>query len=50
MWIQSFIEKYYGKGFERRDNAGTDSRAASSTSDEDDDAKATKHKFLDVTP
>ena len=50
MWIQSFIEKYYGKGFERRDNAGTHSPATSSSSDEDDDAKATKLKFLDVTP
>ena len=50
MWIQSFIEKYYGKGFERRDNAGTHSPATSSSSDEDDEAKATKLKFLDVTP
>lgn len=50
MWIQSFIEKYYGKGFERRDNAGTHSPATSSSSDNDDDAKATKLKFLDVTP
>ena len=50
MWIQSFIEKYYGKGFERRDNAGTHSPDASSSSDEDDEAKATKLKFLDVTP
>ena len=50
MWIQSFIEKYYGKGFERRDNAGAHSPATSSSSDEDDDAKATKLKFLDVTP
>ena len=50
MWIQSFIEKYYGKGFERRDNAGTDSPAASSSTDEDDEATATKLKFLDVTP
>ena len=50
MWIQSFIEKYYGKGFERRDNAGTHSPTASSSSDNDDEAKATKLKFLDVTP
>ena len=50
MWIQSFIEKYYGKGFERRDNAGTHSPAASSSSDDDEEAKATKLKFLDVTP
>ena len=50
MWIQSFIEKYYGKGFERRDNAGTDSPATSSTSEDDHKAQATKLKFLDVTP
>ena len=50
MWIQSFIEKYYGKGFERRDNAGTHSPAASSSSNDDDEATATKLKFLDVTP
>ena len=50
MWIQSFIEKYYGKGFERRDNAGAHSPATSSSSDDDEDAKATKLKFLDVTP
>ena len=50
MWIQSFIEKYYGKGFERRDNASTHSPATSSSSDEDDEATATKLKFLDVTP
>ena len=50
MWIQSFIEKYYGKGFERRDNAGAHSPTASSSSDTDDEATATKLKFLDVTP
>ena len=50
MWIQSFIEKYYGKGFERRDNAGAHSPATSSSSDEDNEAKGTKLKFLDVTP
>ena len=50
MWIQSFIEKYYGKGFERRDNAGAHSPAASSSSNDDDEATATKLKFLDVTP
>ena len=50
MWIQSFIEKYYGKGFERRDNAGTGSAATSAKDDGDDVDKATKLKFLDVTP
>ena len=50
MWIQSFIEKYYGKGFERRDNAGTGSPTASAKNDADDEDKATTLKFLDVTP
>ena len=50
MWIQSFIEKYYGKGFERRDNAGAHSPATSSSSDDDDESAATKLKFMDVTP
>ena len=50
MWIQSFIEKYYGKGFERRDNAGTGSPTPSAKDDGDHEHKATKLKFLDVTP
>ncbi len=48
MWIQSFIEKYYGSISERRDNAGT-TPTASSSSDNDDEATATKIAF-DVTP
>ena len=50
MWIQSFIEKYYGKGFERRDNAGAHSPATLSPSDDDDESTAIKLKFMDVTP
>ena len=50
MWIQSFIEKYYGKGFERRDNAGTGSPTTSAKDDGDDEDKTTTLKFLDVTP
>ena len=50
MVIQSMIEKHFGKGFERRDNAGAHSPATSSSSDEDNEAKGTKLKFLDVTP
>ena len=49
MWIQSFIEKYYGKGFERRENASAHS-PTSSPSDDDDESTATKLKFMDVTP
>ena len=50
MVIQSMIEKHFGKGFERRDNAGAHSPTASSSSDNDDESTATKLKFLDVTP
>ena len=49
MWIQSFIEKYYGKGFERRENASAHS-PTSSPSDDDHESTATKLKFMDVTP
>ena len=50
MWIQSFIEKYYGKGFERRDNAAAESPTESSKADSEDETHTTKLKFLDVTP
>ena len=50
MVIQSMIEKHFGKGFERRDNASAHSPTASSSSDNDDESTATKLKFLDVTP
>ena len=49
MVIQSMIEKHFGKGFERRDNAGAQASTGANASDEDEKT-ATKLKFLDVTP
>ena len=49
MVIQSMIEKHFGKGFERRDNAGAQPSTGANASDEDEKT-ATKLKFLDVTP
>lgn len=49
MVIQSMIEKHFGKGFERRDNAGAQAPTGSNASDEDENT-ASKLKFLDVTP
>ena len=46
MWIQSFIEKHFGKGFERRDSAA----ATTTEDDHGSDKHATTLKFLDVTP
>lgn len=51
MWIQSFIEKYFGKGFERRDNAAASGSAhTAGSADSMDEKNATALKFLDVTP
>ena len=51
MWIQSFIEKYFGKGFERRDNAAAAGSAhTAGSADSMDEKNATALKFLDVTP
>ena len=49
MVIQSMIEKHFGKGFERRDNAGAHASTGEHSSD-GDDTKTSTHKFLDVTP
>ena len=49
MVIQSMIEKHFGKGFERRDNAGAHASTGEESSDEDD-KKTSTLKFLDVTP
>ena len=49
MVIQSMIEKHFGKGFERRDNAGAQASTGEESSDEDD-KKTSTHKYLDVTP
>ena len=49
MVIQSMIEKHFGKGFERRDNAGAHASTDEDSSD-GDDKKTSMHKFLDVTP
>lgn len=49
MVIQSMIEKHFGKGFERRDNAGAHASTGEDSSD-GDDTKTSMHKFLDVTP
>lgn len=49
MVIQSMIEKYFGKGFERRDNAGAHASTDEDSSD-GDDKKTSTLKFLDVTP
>ena len=49
MVIQSMIEKHFGKGFERRDNAGAHASTGEDSSD-GDDTKTSTHKFLDVTP
>ena len=49
MVIQSMIEKHFGKGFERRDNAGAHAFTGEDSSD-GDDKKMSTHKFLDVTP
>ena len=49
MVIQSMIEKHFGKGFERRDNAGAHASTGEDSSD-GDDKKMSTHKFLDVTP
>lgn len=49
MVIQSMIEKHFGKGFERRDNAGAHASTGEDSSDRDD-TKTSMHKFLDVTP
>ena len=49
MVIQSMIEKHFGKGFERRDNAGAHASTGEDSSD-GDDKKTSTHKYLDVTP
>lgn len=49
MVIQSMIEKHFGKGFERRDNAGAHASTGEDSSDRHD-TKTSTHKFLDVTP
>ena len=49
MVIQSMIEKHFGKGFERRDNAGAHASTGEDSSD-GHDTKTSTHKFLDVTP
>ena len=49
MVIQSMIEKHFGKGFERRDNAGAHASTGEDSSD-GDDKKTNTLKFLDVTP
>ncbi|WP_048771414.1 amino acid ABC transporter permease [Cellulomonas flavigena] len=50
MWIQSFIEKHFGKGFERRDSAAAATTATTTDDDHGSDKHATTFKFLDVTP
>lgn len=50
MWIQSFIEKHFGKGFERRDSAAAATMATTTEDDHGSDKHATTLKFLDVTP
>ena len=50
MWIQSFIEKHFGKGFERRDSAATATTTTTTDDDHGSDKHATTLKFLDVTP
>ena len=50
MWIQSFIEKHFGKGFERRDSAATATTATPTGDHHGSDTHATTLKFLDVTP
>lgn len=50
MWIQSFIEKHFGKGFERRDSAAAATMATITEDDHGSDKHATTLKFLDVTP
>ena len=50
MWIQSFIEKHFGKGFERRDSAAAATTATTTEDDHGSDKHATPLKFLDVTP
>lgn len=49
MVIQSMIEKHFGKGFERRDNAGAHASTGEDSSD-GHDKKTSTLKFLDVTP
>ena len=49
MVVQSMIEKHFGKGFERRDNAGAHASTGEDSSD-GDDKKTSTLKFLDVTP
>ena len=46
MWIQSHIERHYGKGFERRESTGSP-RVEAAPEDPTTDIKL---KFLDVTP
>ncbi|MDO4258774.1 MAG: amino acid ABC transporter permease [Actinomycetaceae bacterium] len=47
MWVQSRIEKYFGRGFERRDNTGTQKDSSSSSAK---DGPSSSTQFLDVTP
>ena len=49
MVVQSMIEKHFGKGFERRDNAGAHASTGEDSSD-GHDKKTSTLKFLDVTP
>ena len=49
MVIQSMIEKHFGKGFERRDDAGAHASTGEDSSD-GHDKKTSTLKFLDVTP
>lgn len=50
MVIQSMIEKHFGKGFERRDNAGTYASNTENASGNEDKKTSITHKYLDVTP
>lgn len=50
MWIQSFIERHFGKGFERRDSAATAPTTTTTEDDHGSDKHTTTLKFLDVTP
>ncbi len=46
MWIQSYIEKHFAKGFDRRETTG----ASPAQSDSDDEPSPSQNRFLDVTP
>ena len=46
MWIQSYIEKHFAKGFDRRETTG----ASPAQSGSDDEPSPSQKRFLDVTP